>query len=279
MSIKDVREMTVNTIGKDILQALVQEMKLLPDVWQKLSQAKQDDVIDRLRARVEHNVRMAVHMLAAQGRTVVHGDLDQITIKDGVKAQIKFTSNAENLNELYGASGKAVLVVVAGEEEFTGGMDEVAGEPDQRAMDLGHEYHDNDGGGMNANNVVDAEFEEVKALPSPGDMAPSQEELDKAFEDGHMAAEQGLPESACPVLRGELCIEWVKGWKDWHEEYGVEPGSNQSKVTAIPRYRHPSDTSLTWTGRGRKPAWVAEWLVNGGTLEQLEVGHDDQQAA
>lgn len=273
MSIKDVREMTASTIGKDILQALVQEMKLLPDAWQKLSQAKQDDVIDRLRARVEHNVRMAVHMLAAQGRTVVHGDLDQITIKDGVKAQIKFSSATQNLHELYGASGKAVLVVVASEDEFTAGMDEIAGEPDQRAMDLGHEYHDNDGGGMDGNSVVDAEFEEVPTLPPPGAVAPSNEELDKAFDDGYTAAEQGKPVTACPVIRGELCIEWVKGWKAFTAEQSTDSGN---APTAGVRYRHPDNPSLTWTGRGRKPAWVVEWLDNGGTLDQLEVGRDDQ---
>ena len=35
------------------------------------------------------------------------------------------------------------------------------------------------------------------------------------------------------------------------------------------KYQHPSDASLTWTGRGRKPLWVLAHLDNGGTLEQL----------
>lgn len=82
----DFRTMTADSIGKDMLSALVTEIKLLPDPWVKLSKAKQDDVIDRLRSRVESNVKMAVHLLAAEGRIVVAGDLDQITIKDGVKA-------------------------------------------------------------------------------------------------------------------------------------------------------------------------------------------------
>ena len=77
---QDFRTMTAETIGKDLLGALLSEIKLLPDLWPKMSKAKQDDVIDRLRSRVETNVRMAVHILAAQGRTVVAGDLDQITI-------------------------------------------------------------------------------------------------------------------------------------------------------------------------------------------------------
>ncbi len=106
---KQTLSMTAETIGKDILQALVQDVKLLPDVWVKIPKVKQDDVIDRLRNRVETNVKMAVHLVASEGRTVVAGDLDQITIKDGVKAVVKFGSSAPNLHELYEASGKAVF--------------------------------------------------------------------------------------------------------------------------------------------------------------------------
>jgi DNA-binding protein H-NS len=38
-----------------------------------------------------------------------------------------------------------------------------------------------------------------------------------------------------------------------------------------PRYRHPQQADLTWTGRGRKPKWVEAWLGNGGALDQLAV--------
>lgn len=206
---QDFRNMTADTIGKDLLQALVMELKLLPEPWPKLTKKKQDDIIDRLRNRVETNVKMAVHMLAAEGRTVVAGDLDQITIKDGVKAVVKFGTGAANLHELYEVAGKSVLVVVANAADHTGGMNDVTGEDDQRAMDLGHEYHDNDGGGMDGH-VVDA-----PGLPAPGDTTPTQEELDKAYDDGYQAAAEGKPESDCPVMRGELCIQWVKGWKDF----------------------------------------------------------------
>ncbi|HEY6897479.1 MAG TPA: H-NS histone family protein [Rhodocyclaceae bacterium] len=44
-----------------------------------------------------------------------------------------------------------------------------------------------------------------------------------------------------------------------------------SRKPAAVKYRHPSDSSLTWTGRGRKPLWVAQWLENGKTLEALAV--------
>ena len=157
---QDFRAMTAETIGIDLLKALLDELKLMPDVWQKLTQGKQNDIIARLRARVESNVKMAVHLLAAEGRIVVVGDLEQITIKDGVKAVVKFTPSAPNLHNLYDAANKAVLVVVASADDLTGGMGVVQGEADQRVMDLGHEYDPNgDGKGMNGE-IVDAEFED-----------------------------------------------------------------------------------------------------------------------
>ena len=171
-------------------------------------------MIDRLRARVQSNIAMAVHTLASSGRTVVAGDLDQITIKDGVKAVIKFSAAAPSLHELYDAQSKAVLVVVASAEDHTGGMDEVRGETDQRAMDLGTEYTSDDGDGMNGptgDGVVDGNGLQIEHQPL-------QEELDAAEESGYTAASEGKPQSDCPVMAGALCIAWVKGWKQWHEE-------------------------------------------------------------
>ena len=61
--ISAVLSMTSETVGRDILSALVQEIKLLPKPWVSLSEAKQNDVLDRLRKRVDDNVRMAVHLI------------------------------------------------------------------------------------------------------------------------------------------------------------------------------------------------------------------------
>ena len=83
---KATMNMTANTLGKDLLSALVLELKMMPDTWVRLSEKKQNDIIDRLRNRVDASVKMAVHLIAANGRTVVQGDLDKITIKDGAQA-------------------------------------------------------------------------------------------------------------------------------------------------------------------------------------------------
>lgn len=43
------------------------------------------------------------------------------------------------------------------------------------------------------------------------------------------------------------------------------------KKTVAIKYRHPENSGLEWTGRGRQPKWVAEFLAAGGTIEQLAI--------
>lgn len=45
------------------------------------------------------------------------------------------------------------------------------------------------------------------------------------------------------------------------------PGTSKVKV----KYRHPSDATLEWTGRGRQPKWVAAWLASGNSIDALLV--------
>ena len=35
------------------------------------------------------------------------------------------------------------------------------------------------------------------------------------------------------------------------------------------QYHHPTDQSLRWTGRGRRPRWINEWIDKGKTLDTL----------
>ena len=37
------------------------------------------------------------------------------------------------------------------------------------------------------------------------------------------------------------------------------------------KYQHPGNSDLQWTGRGRQPKWVGEWLASGNTLDALLV--------
>ena len=41
----------------------------------------------------------------------------------------------------------------------------------------------------------------------------------------------------------------------------------KARASSPPKYRHPENPSLTWSGRGRQPAWYKE-LVEAGTSEE-----------
>ena len=39
--------------------------------------------------------------------------------------------------------------------------------------------------------------------------------------------------------------------------------------TVAPKYANPTDPTMTWTGRGRKPRWVQENLESGKQMDDL----------
>lgn len=48
-------------------------------------------------------------------------------------------------------------------------------------------------------------------------------------------------------------------------------GVRAKSGTVAVQYRHPADASLRWTGRGRKPLWIVEWLAAGKSLGEIRV--------
>jgi DNA-binding protein H-NS len=43
------------------------------------------------------------------------------------------------------------------------------------------------------------------------------------------------------------------------------------KAKIAPKYANPTYPSQTWSGRGRKPAWVHIALASGSSIEDLEI--------
>lgn len=54
------------------------------------------------------------------------------------------------------------------------------------------------------------------------------------------------------------------------EILGIEPGK-KAKPRAKAKYQHPENPELTWSGRGKRPKWVNEFLEQDRTLEDLEI--------
>ncbi len=41
------------------------------------------------------------------------------------------------------------------------------------------------------------------------------------------------------------------------------------KATGTPKYAHPENPALTWTGKGRQPGWIKDALAAGKSLDDL----------
>ena len=48
-----------------------------------------------------------------------------------------------------------------------------------------------------------------------------------------------------------------------------QPAKTRAKGKA--QFQHPTDTSKTWTGRGRKPTWIKDWEAEGRSLDELRI--------
>ena len=41
--------------------------------------------------------------------------------------------------------------------------------------------------------------------------------------------------------------------------------------TVAARFRNPGDSGQQWTGRGRQPKWVKDWLDSGKSIDDLRI--------
>ncbi|GJJ01176.1 MULTISPECIES: H-NS family nucleoid-associated regulatory protein [unclassified Duganella] len=52
---------------------------------------------------------------------------------------------------------------------------------------------------------------------------------------------------------------------------GGAAGTRAKTGSVAPRYRNPADATQLWTGRGRQPKWVKDWLEAGKDIAGLKV--------
>lgn len=128
------RIQAAETLGVDLLAALLDEIKILQQPWQSMPQRQPNDLIDRLRERIKDNVQRAVAIIAADTRVTVTATLEQVTFKGGIEAKLKLSKANQHRLDLADNVGEQVLVIIMPAEHFTHGMDEVQGEEDQRAL-------------------------------------------------------------------------------------------------------------------------------------------------
>lgn len=131
----DVKDIAAEEMGKKLLESLIGVVQSIKRPWDEMTQSEQDDAIDTMRHAVRVATGAAVRLIASKGATNVLGTLEQITIKDGVKAVVQIGKNAENLPELFEAQGGEVMIVCS-RQDYLDGINEVKGEPDQGFFEM-----------------------------------------------------------------------------------------------------------------------------------------------
>lgn len=132
----DTEEMAVGTLKGDIRDWLLDRLKQQQKPWEQMSEAEQADLIAQAEMAAGDMVRRAVRMIAAEGRKVIVAQLEQVTVKDGIKAVVTLSKHDACRHDLVDAQGKDVLIVVADAGDYMGAKGEAVPDADSPGLPL-----------------------------------------------------------------------------------------------------------------------------------------------
>lgn len=127
-------------LGRDILSALVQQVKSQPDHWHRMNEINQKKQIDNMREATRQIVHHAVRVLVAGAQyKAIACKLDGLTFKEGIKGTFALESGAEGRHELADAVGQRALIVLANVDDYTQRMEDIKETADQMEL-FGGDY-------------------------------------------------------------------------------------------------------------------------------------------
>lgn len=127
-------DIAAETLSGDVTTFLLDELKHFTKPYVAMDEETQSDAIHRCRDQAEKIVKKAVQIIAAQGRKAMAGKLQQITVKDGIKAVVTLSREDEQRHDLMDAQGQAVMIVIADAEPYTGEREPIVADPTQKDM-------------------------------------------------------------------------------------------------------------------------------------------------
>jgi len=92
-------------------------------------------------------------------------------------------------------------------------------------------------------------------------------ELQARAEEIRRNEQQGMEQLRAVIDKYRLGpghLKLVMGGMSTHR--GARP---RTKSKVAPKYRHPDNAAIVWSGRGRKPSWVVAALKSGRTIDEF----------
>lgn len=138
---KIARQTMTGDLRDCLLDFLKHEKNPLP--WNMQTEQQQRDAIDKVTKAVGHAVEKAVTIIAAGGRATIKAQVEQVVIKDGLKATLTMSKSDPLRHELSDAQGNVVLLVVCDKDAYEGERKAALPEPNQTTM-LDRDEYDQD---------------------------------------------------------------------------------------------------------------------------------------
>lgn len=130
----EIVTLTADTLGRDLLQMLIDEFKGIRKGWDQLNNFEQDQILDRLRSRVRLIISEGLYVLFRGQYPACPATLESITVKQGLQVRLKVAKGARSWHEVIEAEGSQVLLVMADPEQFAERMDEIRAHADQNDL-------------------------------------------------------------------------------------------------------------------------------------------------
>lgn len=121
----------IDSVGNQILKAMMVELSVLSPRYGTLSQDQQQETIDRLRDALVDSIDGAVRQIAAQSYEALPVQISSITIKDGTKISLETIGKPAG-NTLYESAGMQCMLIFCDPEGFKLGLDSFKAPAKQR---------------------------------------------------------------------------------------------------------------------------------------------------
>lgn len=133
------------SFGAAILRVCLDQMRTLPDLWQRIPEEQQQGCIDIAREAVDAVVRAHIRNVLAFGFPHVEVGVESLTGKEsGIKVALSVHEPA-SIHDLADALGRKCVLVLMDPTDFAQGMDAFKADADQPGLPLGEPETTDDG--------------------------------------------------------------------------------------------------------------------------------------
>lgn len=115
-------QVAAQTLTGDIRDFILEEIKHHHHErpWDQRPEQDQRDLVDRIESAVTLFTKQCVETIEAGGRTIIDGEIKQLTIKDGIKTLIHVSERHPYRHELMDSNNSRVMIVLSKFRQYEG---------------------------------------------------------------------------------------------------------------------------------------------------------------